>query len=194
MKRSAWLGTVVALAVVGGGLVYTAGRFAKHELATTQKAASGPKLTGTEPANDAVEVSPVTGVKAAVSLPSGAGVDDKTLADGVSLVRTRDGAVVDANLNSSGAGDDVVLVPKAPLDLGTQYTFRVTAKLKDTAGQSFDPREISFTTAKAFAVSEFPAAFEKVELKKGRHSKSDAFTSLAIGPDGLLYGGDVRGR
>ncbi|MDB5326510.1 MAG: fn1 [Phycisphaerales bacterium] len=192
MKAAAWIGIGVGAVLVGGVLTWSAGRFAKHELATTQKAAIGPKITGTEPANEAVEVSPVTGVKAAVSLPSGAGVDEKTLVDGVSLVRTRDGAVVDANLNSSGAGDDVVLVPKAPLDLGTQYTFRVTAKLKDTAGQSFDPREITFTTAKAFAVSEFPAAFEKIELKNTALER-DAFTCFAIGSDHKLYAGTFAG-
>ena len=192
MKAASWIGIGVGALLVGGVLTWSAGRFAKHELATTQKAASGPKITGTEPANEAVEVSPVTGIKAAVSLPSGAGVDEKTLADGVSLVRTRDGAVVDANLNSSGAGDDVVLVPKAPLDLGTQYTFRITTKLKDTAGQSFNPHEISFTTAKDFAVSEFPAAFEKVELKNAALDR-DAFTSLAFGPDGRLYAATFSG-
>ena len=182
----------MGLALVGGVGLYAAGRFAKSEVAGVTTAAKRPKVTGVEPADGAVEISPVTGIKAAVSLPGGAGVDENTLASGVSLVRTRDGAKVDALLNTSGAGDVVVLKPKTDLDLGTDYQFVVTAALKDTAGQSFDAKTATFTTAKAFAVTDFPAAFEKVPLANMKLAQ-DAFTSLAMSPDGKLYAATFAG-
>ena len=192
MKRAGWIGTVAGLALVGGVGIYAAGQFAKHEVAGVSQATKRPKVTGTEPADGAVEISPVTGIKAAVSLPGGAGVDENTLAAGVSLVRVRDGAKVDALLNTSGAGDVVVLKPKAELELGTEYEFVVTADLKDTAGQSFDAKSSKFTTAKTFAVTDFPAAFEKLPLPNMKLER-DAFTSLAIGPDGKLYAATFAG-
>ena len=192
MKRSGWICVVIGLSVVGGGGIWAAGRFARHEVAGVSQMAKRPKVTGVEPADGAVEISPVTGIKAAVSLPGGAGVDENTLAAGVSLVRVRDGAKIDALLNTSGAGDVVVLKPKAELDLGTEYRFVVTAALKDTAGQSFDAKTVTFTTAKTFAVADFPAAFEKLPLPNMKLER-DAFTSLAIGPDGKLYAATFAG-
>ncbi|MGC4030593.1 MAG: Ig-like domain-containing protein [Tepidisphaeraceae bacterium] len=192
MKPAAWVGVGLGIVVIGGGLVYTAGKFARQEVARVEAKSTKPKLTTVEPADGAIEVSPVTGIKAGVSLPSGAGVDDRTLAAGVHLVRTKDGQEVAANRNTSGAGDDVVLVPTQPLELNTQYTVQFTADLKDTAGVSFDAKTVSFTTAKAFAVSQFPAAFERVDLPATVQDR-DAFTALAIGPDGLLYAGTFAG-
>ncbi|HEX8324169.1 MAG TPA: Ig-like domain-containing protein [Tepidisphaeraceae bacterium] len=192
MKRLAWIGTVIGLVAVGGGLVFVAGRFARQEIAATTQASSRPHVTATRPPKDATEVSPVTAVIADIVLGGKAGVDEKTLASGLQLVRTRDNAPVAVLANSSGGGDDLVLKPAAPLELGTQYTFRVTRDLKTTDGQSFDPTDVTFTTAKQFAVSAFPAAFEKVTLPDVK-LEQDAFTSLAIGPDGRLYAGTFAG-
>ena len=86
----------------------------------------------------------------------------------------------------------MVLVPQKPLDLDTEYTFRVTGELKDTTGVGFDPKTVSFTTAKSFAVSQFDAAFTQVPMDN-THLDRDAFTALTIGPDGLLYGGTFAG-
>lgn len=192
MKRSGWIVTAVALVAVGGGLVWVAGRFARQELATTINQAGRPRVTATRPPKDATDVSPVTAVIADIVLGGTAGVDESTLAAGLNLVRTRDNAPVAVLANSSGGGDDLVLKPDAPLELGTQYTFRVTSELKTTDGRSFDPADVTFTTAKAFEVSRYPAAFEKVPLPNTA-MEQDAFTSLAIGPDGLLYAGTFAG-
>ena len=191
MKRSAWIGTAAGLLAVGGGLVYVAGRFARSEVAGT-KAFVHPHVTTTRPPKDATEVSPLTAVVADVVLSGTAGVDPNTLTAGMSLTRTGDGAKIDVLSNSSGGGDDLVLKPAKPLELGTRYTFHVSPDLKTTDGTAFDPADVTFTTARQFQVGQFPAAFEKVPLANMKLDR-DAFTSLQIGPDGLLYAGTFAG-
>ena len=186
------IASLAGLAAVSGVLVYESGQFARHEVAQTTQRSSSPRVTLTRPAADAVDVAPVTGIVAEITLPTGAGVDPNTLEAGVSLIRVADGAVILSHKNTSGAGDDVVLKPIEPLQPGTQYQFAITSALKATDGNTFDPFAMAFTTTSRFEVSSFPASFEKVELPAGKLDKN-AFTSLAIGPDGLLYGGTFAG-
>ncbi len=192
MGRSAitWLLIIVAL---GATLFALSSKFAHKEVSRQNEQSSRPRVTGSRPANSATNVAPVIGVVADITLPNtGAGVDPKTLEAGVSLIRVSDGSVVPSRKNTSGAGDVIVLKPINPLEKNVQYKFAVTAGLKDTSGAEFSPYAMSFTTTKDFAESEFPAAFEKVELKQLTLDQN-AFTSLAIGPDGMLYAGTFAG-
>lgn len=186
--------SVLAVVGVGATLAVVARQFAHHEIRThVEHATPRPHVTNTRPANHASNVSPVTGVIAEISLPNqAAGVNPRGLQVGVRLYRTRDNAPVPAFTNTTGSGDAIVLKPVEPLEKNTQYTFRVTDALTDTSGAKFVPYETTFTTASEFAVSEFPAAFEKVAMP-GVRLEQDAFLSLAIGPDGLLYAGSFAG-
>lgn len=189
---------VVGLSVVGliglaFGLSVVMARFARHELQTHQTDASRPRVTGTRPADHESNVAPVTGVVAEISIPrTGAGVNPHTLETGVELVRKSDSAAVPFHANTTGSGDAIILKPIQPLDPDTEYVFRVTDQLKDTSGASFWPYSMSFRTAKDFQVSSFPPSFEKVELP-GLTLDQNAFTSLAMGPDGMLYAGTFAG-
>lgn len=185
--------SVVALLVVGVVLFTLSRQHAARELAQSAGRGQQPRVTGTRPAADAVEVPPTTGVIAEITLPNtGAGVDARTLDAGVSLVRVSDGQLVPAHRNTSGAGDIIVLKPDAPLDRNQQYRFIVTADLKDTSGASFVPYTMTFRTAETFAQQAVPVAFEKVEMPDVKLERN-AFTSMAIGPDGKLYAGSFAG-
>ena len=121
-----------------------------------------------------------------VSLPnSGKVVDPATVNDGsVRLLRAGDGQVVPAAVNTSAAGDVIVLKPLRPLERNTRYVVQVLPALRDTGGASFRLFTASFTTAASVDAVAFPAAFEKVALPA---TKGHAYTGLTFGPDGLLY-------
>jgi glucose/arabinose dehydrogenase len=132
-------------------------------------------------------------IAADVQLPNGGDVvDAATVTSGsVRLFRTGDRQPVEALVNTSGAGDAIVLKPIAPLELNTEYTFEVLPALKDTAGASFQHYKTTFTTAAARQASAFPASFELVPLPPTQGTK---FTSLMLGPDHRLYAATLDGR
>ena len=179
------------LLAVGGGLFWAAGKFARVEKTRVQTQAQRPTVTLTRPAAGATDVPPVTGIGADVRLVGTAGVDPATLA-GVTLKRVRDGVAVAVRANTTGSGDALVLKPIEPLETGTEYEYSVSEAVKDTAGATFAPFSMRFTTAKDFKVDAYPAAFEKVDLP-GTKQEQNAYTGLAIGPDGLLYAGSFGG-
>src|SRR5687767_7783895 len=106
-------------------------------------------VVGTRPINGARNFLPNGFVAADVHLPNkGKGVDAKTIStETVKLYRAKDRAPVAAVVNTSGAGDAIVLQPSTTLEPQTEYTFEVTSGLKDMAGASFAPYTTSFTTA-----------------------------------------------
>ncbi|HEV7300165.1 MAG TPA: malectin domain-containing carbohydrate-binding protein, partial [Tepidisphaeraceae bacterium] len=147
---------------------------------------SRPSITATRPGNGASDVVPTSFVAADLMLPtSGAGVDSATLTSAaVRLVRTSDGALVNAVLNTDAAGGAIVLQPSSQLDPNTSYTFQVTDELKDTSGASFLPYSATFTTGNAVVQPDSVIAFEKIALPTATGQK---FTGVSIGPDGRLY-------
>ena len=185
--------SVIGLLGLGAGLFVWSGRFAQTELQTHAGEQTRPRVTGTRPAANETNVAPVTGVIAEITLPTtGAGVNPKTLDAGVQLLRVSDNAIIPAHRNTSGSGDAVILKPIDPLDKATQYKLVINDQLKDTAGASFIPHTMTFTTARDFSLSAFPAAFEKIGMANMTLDQN-AFTSMAIGPDGLLYAGTFAG-
>ena len=131
-------------------------------------------------------------IAADVSLPRfGSVIDAASLTtDNVKLYRADDGQPIEAHVNTSGAGDSIVLQPLALLEPGTRYTFEVTPGVRDTKGTPFQPYKATFTTSSVVELMEFPAAFEKVSLA---HPQA-IFTCVTFGPDGKLYAASVDGR
>src|SRR5829696_1971219 len=149
-------------------------------------------ISGTRPTNGAKNVLPNAFIAADLHLPNkGHGVDASTIsADAVKLYRASDKAPVQAVVNTSGAGDAIVLQPAGMLQPETAYTFEITSGLKDTGGNGFAPYTATFTTAAGATMSDYPVAFNKVPLGK----TDGVVICLTLGPDGSLYAGTFDGR
>ncbi len=161
---------------------------------------AAPAITG-QPAVSAVR--PATGttgvfrdafVAADVNLPNdGGGIDPASLnANSVRLVRTSDGVAVDAVVNTSGAGDAIVVQPRQLLAPNTEYTFQVTSALVDLTGVPFLSFSSTFTTG---ATTENPGdpniAFEQVDLPT---ASGQTYSAVEMGPDGKLYAATLDGK
>src|SRR5688572_5673092 len=149
-------------------------------------------VVGTRPINGARNFLPNGFVAADLHLPNkGKGVDARTIsAQTVKLYRAKDRTPVKAVVNTSGAGDAIVLQPAQTLESETAYTFEVTPGLKDMAGTSFAPYTSTFTTAAGATTSDYPVAFDKVPLGQ----TEGVVICLTLGPDGHLYAGTFDGR
>src|SRR5207237_4799176 len=114
--------------------------------------------------------------------PNAGKVVDAATVDGgsVRLLRAGDRTPVEARVNTSAAGDVIVLKPVRPLDLNTLYRVEVLPALKDTGGAPFAPFVATFTTAAAAHPLSFPAAFDKVRLPQ---ADGHPYTGVAVGPD-----------
>lgn len=176
--------------------------FGRRELAVAQAEQSRPGVSFTRPAGSDTGVLPNAFVSCDVTLPTaGAGIDASTMtADAVRLFKVGDlSNPIPARLNTSGAGDAIVLQPIDLLEPDTGYVFEVTDKLKDTAGAAFRPFRMTFKTAKVTRTESFPVAFEKIEMKDTKvlmpgTDTPSAYTALAFGPDGKLYAATFDGR
>ncbi len=155
---------------------------------------SRPSVTAVNPADGATGTFRDAPVTAEVDLPNvGDGIDPATLnSNTVHLTRSRDGAAVAANLNTTGGGDAIIVQPTANLDANTRYTFEVTNGLKDFSGAAFLPFDSSFTTGTATSGGggSGDVAFQKVPLPT---AQGQMFTSVAVGPDGKLYAATYDG-
>jgi glucose/arabinose dehydrogenase len=149
---------------------------------------SRPYVTGTDPANGSTNVMRDAFVAAYVHLPNvGAGVKASTLSSStVKLYKSSDATKtpVAANLNTTGAGDAIILQPKSLLAASTKYTFEITSGVTDTSGAAFTPYTMSFTTGTQPTTTSSSIAFDKVSLPI---ATSHRYTGVTIGPDGRLY-------
>ncbi len=147
-------------------------------------------ITRTRPANGATGVARNIFVAADVNLPN-SGIDSATVNfTTVKLYRTGDRAAVGGVINTSGAGDALVFTPGGLLDANMQYTFEVTAGLKDLNGVSFNAYSSTFTTGTAGPETDPSIAFDKISLPT---SNGYVYTSVAVGPDGKLYASTDQG-
>lgn len=128
-----------------------------------------------------------------VLLPNAGYVIDATTVNSgsVRLIRKLDNVVIPARVNTSAAGDAIVLQPEQALDPNTYYRFEILPALKDTAGASFKGFRTGFTTGGAGEATSLAISFERVELPA---SAGKAHTVLAFGPDGALYSGTYDGH
>jgi glucose/arabinose dehydrogenase len=193
MNRKAGViaGITVAVATIGLVEMKLAAKFGRQEIARSIPEANRPSVRFPRPEAQETNVPPSAFIAADVNLPNeGHGIDPASLkSDSVKIYRTRDRHLVDARVNTSGAGDAIVLQPVDLLEPNTDYTFEVNGA-KDTSGAEFQPYAMHFTTGAAMKVEEFPAAFEKVTLQSTR----DVFTGLTIGPDHKLYACTFDGK
>ena len=124
-----------------------------------------------------------------LKLPNG-GINNATITSStVYLTENATGVLVPSNVNGTGGGDAITLVPAFGLKLNTAYKFHITSGIKDLSGASFMPYSSTFTTDSIPISIESTIKFDKISLPTatGRHS------SLTIGPDGKLYALSIDG-
>src|SRR5690348_14270310 len=123
MNRKAGViaGITIALAAVGVVEMRLATKFGEREVARSVPEADRPSVRFTRPARQETNVPPSAFVAADVNLPNeGHGIDPASMNGGeVKLFRTSDHQPVAANVNTSGAGDAIVLQPVDLLDPNT---------------------------------------------------------------------------
>ena len=107
-----------------------------------------PQVTNSAVASDSTGVYLDTAVSLDVAVATeGAGVDATTLnTNNVQLYRTKNNALVEGVVNTTGGGDAIVYQPSVDLAPNTNYTFRVTDGVRDEAGDSFIPYSTTFNT------------------------------------------------
>ncbi|MEO1654547.1 MAG: malectin domain-containing carbohydrate-binding protein, partial [Bacteroidota bacterium] len=118
------------------------------------------------------------------------GLDENTvIPSNVRLVRVSNGATVSANVNSTGGGDAITLVPTSFLEANTQYRLEITDAVQDLNGSAMIPFSITFTTGTEISqpgTNLTGVAFEKVQLPNTVDPTGLGYASLTIGPDGKL--------
>ncbi len=120
------------------------------------------------------------------------GIDNTTLLGNVTLTEVIGDVPVPANVNGTGGGDRIILVPNQPLEPNTLYEFKVTDGVKDITGESLIPFRLQFVTGNAGTIAPLPnVAFTKQTLGTDAQGKH---TSLTFGPDGKLYAATVEGK
>lgn len=149
-----------------------------------------PSVVRVNPESGSQFVNENTSISTSVlSLPNG-GIDNSTITPAnVFLKELPSGIPVPANVNGTGGGDAITLVPTAPLKLNTLYQFTITSNVKDLSGAAFIPYNSTFTTSATPSGDITSVSFTQVKMPevKGRHS------SLKMGPDGKLYALTIDG-
>ena len=149
-----------------------------------------PSVVAINPDNSSVNVSENTSISTSVlKLPNG-GTNNATITtDNVFLVEEETGTKIPANVNGTGGGDAITLVPAAPLKLSTTYRFTITPGVKDLSDSAFIPYSSTFTTGSSSTSDVTNAQFDTISLPNtvGQH------TSLTVGPDGKLYALTIDG-
>ncbi len=84
-----------------------------------------------------------------------------------------------------------MLQPIGLLDANTRYTFTVTSGLHDTAGTPFLPFTSHFITGTQGGAA--GAARSSSRRSPCPPRRESHFTSVTIGPDGMLYAGHDHG-
>ncbi len=149
-----------------------------------------PSVVAVNPYNSSVNVSENTSISTSIlKLPNG-GINNATITTNtVFLTEEGTGVIVPANVNGTGGGDAITLVPLSPLKTSTTYRFTITPGVKDLSDSSFIPYSSTFTTGESSNSDLTTVKFDKILLPSaaGQHS------SLTIGPDGKLYALTING-
>jgi len=143
-----------------------------------------PSVVSVNPANGATNVSQNTSISTSILNLPNAGINNTTItSSSVYLKENATGAVVPSNVNGTGGGDAITLVPASPLKLSTVYKLHITSGVKDLWGASFKPYSSTFTTKSTPDPVDSIVKFDKISLS----NTTGMYTSLTIGPDGKLY-------
>jgi len=149
-----------------------------------------PSVVSVNPYNSSVNVSENTSISTSVLKLPNSGINNATITtNNVYLTEEGTGARIPSNVNGTGGGDAITLVPASPLKLSTTYRFTITTAVKDLSDSSFIPYSGTFTTGSSPTNNETNAQFDKIALPNatGQHS------SLTIGPDQKLYALTIDG-
>jgi len=149
-----------------------------------------PSVVSVNPDNSSINVSENTSISTSVLKLPNSGINNATITSNtVFLVEEGTEAKIPANVNGTGGGDAITLVPASPLKLSTTYRFTITPGVKDLSDSSFIPYSSTFTTGSSSTADEANAQFNQIALPNatGQHS------SLTIGPDGKLYALTIDG-
>jgi hypothetical protein len=166
----------------------------KHEVA---RVSSRPYVSAIRPANGTTNVSLSASISVDLVYPDSS-IDGSTVSPATvklyELKGTQKTLVSGTAVNSSAAGDAITL--SAPLELGTNYEFEITDKVKDLGGKALIPFTSRFTTTNTrmnplTGLEE--VAFTAHTLISSDFGK-DGFTTLTIGPDHRLYAATSGGK
>jgi glucose/arabinose dehydrogenase len=172
----------------------TGGTNSKLDYVTIKSAsnpAGRPSIGAVSPAPGSTGVSRDAAVAAELNLITGPLNPATATAANATLYRSNDNAVIPARVNTSGGGDVVVIQPDAVLDASTGYRYEFTEGLQDLDGKPFLPFSGQFTTGSA-TTPPTSQIFDVVSL--GSAASGYNFTTLAIGPGGMLYAGTLTGE
>src|SRR4051812_21661474 len=156
-------------------------------------AGSQPSVLSVSPKTSTLNVALDSFVSAEVSLPNG-GIDPRTISSStVYLERAFDGERVPAVVNTSGAGDVIVLKPISLLQAKQTYTFVVTEGLTDINGVPFTHFQSQFKTGvgvtqldpqyKGVRFTQVPLATSQITSG----GEAPHYLGITIGPDHQLY-------
>ncbi len=123
----------------------------------------------------------------------GLGLDRPTVNNNtVKLVNTSNGAEVPANVNSTGGGDAITIVPTVLLEPNTEYNYTISDGVLDLDGRAMIPFSVTFTTGSgASSGSNDLTGVSFTKVNAG--AVQQAYTTLCIGPDDKLYATSANG-
>lgn len=106
-----------------------------------------PSVVAVSPENHSQSISENSSISTSIlKLPNG-GINNSTITSkSVYLTEKETGIIVPSNVNGTGGGDAITLVPSSPLKLNTAYNFYITNGVKDLSGASFTPYSSTFAT------------------------------------------------
>ncbi|WP_317045517.1 PKD domain-containing protein, partial [Algoriphagus antarcticus] len=156
-----------------------------------------PRVLGVNPANGATNVPVATSVSANnLFLPNAGGLNNSTInASTVKLTKQGSSTPVTAGVNGTGGGDAINLTPNQPLEANTTYVFTIDG-VQDVSGAMLEVFTSTFTTDDGGVVGPTTDLDNVSFTKVGQVKAGGKYTSLEVGPDGLLYaleiGGDIH--
>ncbi|PZX55861.1 PKD domain-containing protein, partial [Algoriphagus chordae] len=153
-----------------------------------------PRVIGVNPADAATNVSVSTSVSAnSLYLPNIGGLDNSTITvSTVRLFKQGSSTAIAASVNGTGGGDAINLVPSLPLEANTTYRFEIDG-VTDSEGVALESFTSTFTTGDG-STGGTTTDLDNVSFTKyGQVKSGGKYTSLVVGPDGLLYGLEIGG-
>ena len=161
-----------------------------------------PKVVGVTPLDGAINVALTASVSANdLFVPNGFdngesiifGVDNSTITEStVKLFKVSDNSLIPSSVNGTGGGDAINLTPDFPLEPNTTYRFEVDG-VTDLTGVPFEFFSSLFTTGNGDNTG--GGDLDAVSFTKvGVVASGAKYTTLTIGPDGLLYGLTIGGE
>ncbi|MBD2528138.1 Ig-like domain-containing protein [Nostoc flagelliforme FACHB-838] len=149
-----------------------------------------PSVRTSNPTDGQTNVPPDMSITVDVNLPN-SGIAVNTLsASTIKLIDSSTNTQVNANYNTSGGGDVIVVASINHLKSNTKYLLQITDGVKDSNGVAFLPYNISFTTGtKPPPLNNI--SFERISLP---NVPTKPYTTVLIGPDNKLYAATLLGE